>query len=76
MLTVVLILTVLNLVVGFLALASSGRQFIERATDRDAAMEAHNALVRQINKVADAEKWHAEETQNLYVSLEIEREAR
>ena len=74
MLAIILIITILNLALSFLALSSAGRQFIEREADRDAAIAAHNAIVQQLNKLATTEAWHAEEVQNLYTSLEIERE--
>ncbi len=74
MLALILVITILNLGIGFLALASAGRNFIEREADRDTAIASHNAIVGQVNKLASAERWHAEEVQNLYTSLEIERE--
>lgn len=74
MLVVVLILTLLNLVVGFFSLSSTGRNFIEREGDRTSAIEMHNAAIREMKKLAANVAWSAEELQTLYTSLELERE--
>ena len=76
MLALILVITILNLGIGFLAVVSAGRNFIEREADRDTAIAQHNAVVGQVNKLAANVGWQAEEVQSLLTTFELEREAK